>query len=234
MNDYLEIFMNIHIFFGSVALMSGILAIIFRKGGKGHNSAGKIYYWSMVGIGLTAFGIAIPKGNLFLLMVGGFSTYMTLTGYRFLQFRRNSKLTFGAMDYLFIVLGAITVLIPGGYIIRIGWENAGGIFPVFLIFSGILISMLITDLIHAKNLSTYPKGWFLNRHISRMMGAFIATVTAFLVQNWHSDPIFIAWLLPTVIFVPLIIYFTNKFKVATKHLKPLMPNHYPQDLNGKI
>ncbi|MCH6200498.1 hypothetical protein MMU07_12985 [Aquiflexum sp. LQ15W] len=224
MKQYLEIFTLSHVFFGSIALLSGVLAIIFQKGGKLHNGSGKVYYWSMVGIGITAFGIAIPKGNLFLLMVGGFSTYMTLTGYRFLQFWRNSKLTFGSMDYLFIILGFITVLIPTGYLIRLGWGNIGGILPVFLIFSAILISMLITDLNHSKKLSTYPKGWFLSRHISRMVGAFIATVTAFLVQNWQTDPIFIAWLLPTVIFVPLIIYFTKKFKVTTKQLKPYMPS----------
>lgn len=223
MKQFLEIFTFMHIVFGAIALLSGILAIVFQKGGKFHNASGKVYYWSMIGIGLTAFGVAIPKGNLFLLMVGGFSTYMTLTGYRFLQFRRNSKLTFGTMDYLFIVLGFITVLIPAGFIVRIGWENVGGILPVFLVFSVILISMLTTDLIHSKKLTTYPKGWFLSRHISRMMGAFIATVTAFLVQNWQTDPIFIAWLLPTVIFVPLIIYFTKKFKVTSKQLKPHMP-----------
>jgi hypothetical protein len=225
MKQYLEIFTLSHVFFGSIALLSGVLAIIFKKGGKGHNSAGKIYYWSMIGIGITAFGIAIPKGNLFLLMVGGFSTYMTLTGYRFLQFRRNPKLKFGFWDYIFIGVGFLTVLIPAGYIIQLDWKNIGGILIVFFVFSAILISMLTTDLFHAKKLSTYPKGWFLNRHISRMMGAFIATVTAFLVQNWQTDPIVIAWLLPTVIFVPLIIYFTKKFKVTSKQLKPQMPTH---------
>jgi hypothetical protein len=223
MKQFLEIFTFIHIVFGSAALLSGILAIIFQKGGRFHNASGKVYYWSMIGIGITAFSIAIPKGNLFLLMVGGFSTYMTLTGYRFLQFRRDPKLKFGFWDYLFITVGFMSVLIPAGYIIRLGWENVGGILPVFLIFSVILISMLTNDLFHSKKLSTYPKGWFLNRHISRMMGAFIATVTAFLVQNWQTDPIFIAWLLPTVIFVPLIIYFTKKFKVTPKQLKPHMP-----------
>ncbi|MCR9016219.1 hypothetical protein [Aquiflexum gelatinilyticum] len=223
MKQYLEIFTLSHVFFGSIALLSGVLAIIFKKGGKGHNSAGKIYYWSMIGIGITAFGIAIPKGNLFLLMVGGFSTYMTLTGYRFLQFRRNPKLKFGFWDYIFIGVGFLTVLIPSGYIIQLDWKNTGGILIVFFVFSAILISMLTTDLFHAKKHSTYPKGWFLNRHISRMMGAFIATVTAFLVQNWQTDQIVIAWLLPTVIFVPLIIYFTKKFKVTSKQLKPQMP-----------
>ena len=223
MKQYLEIFTFTHIIFGSFALISGVLAIVFNKGGKGHNTSGKIYYWSMIGIGITAFGIAIPKGNLFLLMVGGFSTYMTLTGYRFLQFRRNSNLKFGTWDFLFIAIGFLTVLIPSIYLIQHDWGKIGGIFPVFLVFSGILMTMLTGDLIHSKKLHSYPKGWFLSRHISRMLGAFIATVTAFLVQNWQTDPVYIAWLLPTVILVPLIIYFTKKFKVTSKQLKSQMP-----------
>jgi hypothetical protein len=223
MKQYLEIFTFTHIIFGSIALISGVLAIIFKKGRKGHNASGKIYYWSMIGIGITAFGISIPKGNLFLLMVGGFSTYMTLTGYRFLQFRRNPKLKFGTWDYLFIAIGFLTVLIPSIYLIQLDWEKVGGILPVFLVFSTILLTMLAGDLIHSKKLQSYPKGWFLNRHITRMIGAFIATVTAFLVQNWQTDPVYIAWLLPTVILVPLIFYFTKKFKVTSRLLKPLMP-----------
>ncbi|WP_259264495.1 hypothetical protein [Aquiflexum gelatinilyticum] len=43
MKQYLEIFTLSHVFFGSIALLSGVLAIIFKKGGKGHNPAGKIY-----------------------------------------------------------------------------------------------------------------------------------------------------------------------------------------------
>ncbi|MBK7964987.1 MAG: hypothetical protein IPK10_06675 [Bacteroidetes bacterium] len=45
-----------------------------------------------------------------------------------------------------------------------------------------------------------------------MMGGYIATFTAFLVQNLHTDPSFIAWLAPTVILTPVIIYSTNKIK----------------------
>lgn len=224
MEQYLEISTFIHIIFGALALVSGGLAIVSKKGGKLHLTSGKIYYWSMIGIGITAFGIAIPKGNLFLLMVGGFSTYMTLTGYRFLQFRRNPKLKFGLLDYVFICIGFLTVLLPAFFLLQVDLVKNSGILIVFLVFSSILVSMLTGDLVHSKKLGSYPKGWFLNRHISRMMGAFIATVTAFLVQNWQTDPVFIAWLLPTVLLVPLIVYFTKKFKVSSKHLKPQMPS----------
>jgi len=221
MEKFLQPLLVIHIAAGSTALLAGIAAIIFKKGMKGHNLSGKIYYWSMLVIGITAFGIAIPKGNMFLLMIGGFSTYMTLTGYRFLQFRRNKALPFGFWDYSLIVIGFTTLIIPSIYFTQVGWVKIGGFGLVFGVFGLILTGMLLGDLSIGKKLSTYPSAWFLQMHISRMMGAFIATVTAFLVQNWQTDPVFIAWLLPTVVFTPLIIYYQRKFRVNKKSFKEI-------------
>ena len=219
MEKILQILLFIHIAAGVFALLSGIAAIVFPKGKKGHNISGKIYYSAMIGIGLTAFAIAIPKGNMFLLMIGGFSTYMTLTGYRFLQFRRNKSLCFGFWDYSLIMIGFTTLIIPSIYFTQIGWVKIGGFAVVFGVFGLILTGMLFGDLSIGKKLSTYRSAWFLQMHISRMMGAFIATVTAFLVQNWQTDPVFIAWLLPTVVFTPLIIYYQRKYKVNKQHVK---------------
>ncbi|PSL03518.1 hypothetical protein [Cecembia rubra] len=219
MEKFLQTLLVIHIAAGSAALLSGIAAIIFKKGKKGHNLSGKMYYWSMLIIGITAFGIAIPKGNMFLLMIGGFSTYMTLTGYRFLQFRRNQGLKFGFWDYVFIVTGFVTLIIPTLYFTQVGWHKIGGFGVVFVVFGLMLAGMLLGDLRIGRKLTTYPRAWFLNMHISRMMGAFIATCTAFLVQNWHTDPVFIAWLLPTVVFTPVIIYYQRKYKVSSSQLK---------------
>jgi hypothetical protein len=100
-----------------------------------------------------------------------------------------------------------------------GWSRIGGFSVVFAVFGVILATMLLGDLRRRTQLATQSKGWFLKMHIGRMMGAFIATLTAFLVQNWQTDPVYIAWLLPTVVFTPLIIYYQRKFKVSTAHLK---------------
>ena len=219
MEQVLRVILLIHVAFGFTALGSGLAAIIFKKGGKAHNLSGKIYYWSMLGIGITAFLVAIPRGNMFLLMIGGFSTYMTLTGYRMLQWRRRKTPSFLFIDYLFIFLGLLTLLIPTVYFSSIGWSRMGGFAIVFGVFGIILISMLLGDFRRRSGLARQSKGWFLHMHIGRMMGAFIATLTAFLVQNWQTDPVYIAWLLPTLVFTPVIIFYQNKFKVSTRHLK---------------
>ena len=44
------------------------------------------------------------------------------------------------------------------------------------------------------------------RHLTNMLSGTIATVTAAVVVNISTDPAWIAWLVPTVIIVPVIIY----------------------------
>jgi hypothetical protein len=50
-------------------------------------------------------------------------------------------------------------------------------------------------------------------HIGRMLGAYIATLTAFLVVNSEFFPsLLIAWLGPSAIGTPLIIYWIRRYK----------------------
>ncbi|WP_211208398.1 hypothetical protein [Belliella baltica] len=74
-------------------------------------------------------------------------------------------------------------------LMSIGVTFAVGVFPVFGSF---LLSMVWVDIRASRKLETMTKQWFLSMHISRMMGAFIATFTAFLVLNRQNNPVFIA------------------------------------------
>jgi hypothetical protein len=155
---------------------------------------------------------------MFLLMVGGFSTYMTLTGRRALQWRKEKYPRMKAADYLFLALGVLTLLIPAAYFTWVGWHHIYGVAVVFAVFGTIMITMVLNDFMGRKRLGERSKSWFLHLHIGRMMGAFIATSTAFLLTNWTSDPIFIAWLLPTALLSPVIFYFQWKFREKPKQI----------------
>jgi ABC-type enterochelin transport system permease subunit len=62
-----------------------------------------------------------------------------------------------------------------------------------------------------------PKNTWLKRHIGMMMGAYIATFTAFVVVNINDfQPAWVPWLLPTFFGVPISIYFTRKFTPTKK------------------
>jgi hypothetical protein len=53
------------------------------------------------------------------------------------------------------------------------------------------------------------------QHLGGMLGSYIGAFTAFLVNNnnrWIHAPQIIAWLGPTIVLVPLIIYELNKRK----------------------
>jgi len=57
---------------------------------------------------------------------------------------------------------------------------------------------------------------YIRIHIQRLLGAFIASFTAFLVVNLEYLPDFIPgwtyWLLPTLLITPLISYWVRKYK----------------------
>lgn len=55
------------------------------------------------------------------------------------------------------------------------------------------------------------KNYWLLIHIQRMIGAYIAALTAFLVVNNTYLPSLAAWLLPTVILTPLIFYWSKMY-----------------------
>jgi hypothetical protein len=54
------------------------------------------------------------------------------------------------------------------------------------------------------------KNYWLLIHIQRMVGSYIAALTAFLVVNNTYLPPLMAWLMPTIIMTPLIFYWSKK------------------------
>ena len=44
------------------------------------------------------------------------------------------------------------------------------------------------------------------RHLTNMLAGTIATVTAVLVVNVETDPVWLAWILPTIVITPLIVW----------------------------
>jgi hypothetical protein len=58
------------------------------------------------------------------------------------------------------------------------------------------------------------KNYWLLAHIGGMLGSYIGAITAFLVNNnkWIHLPDVVAWLAPTVLLVPLLLYEVRKHK----------------------
>ena len=58
----------------------------------------------------------------------------------------------------------------------------------------------------------FVKNAWLYDHISRMGGSFIATSTAFLLVNIQIEPVWVMWLLPTIVGTPMIVLASRNWK----------------------
>jgi hypothetical protein len=202
----------IHIITGSTALLAGLLALFFKKKRNGyHGKAGLVFHYAMVAVSISAFTMAIIKVNYFLFVVGVFSIYLTFTGYRSIKIMKGDRKE-GLIDGLGMALSAILMIAITYQFLATTVFNPTGFSMIILIFDGILIKLLLEDLkIFNKNKPLSKNQWLI-RHISRMVPAYIATVTAFLVVNVSYQYPIVIWLAPTLLFVPVIVYNTRKYK----------------------
>jgi hypothetical protein len=89
---------------------------------------------------------------------------------------------------------------------------------VMAVFGGILMGFAIRDLRNlVKNPTFQPndKNWLI-KHIGMMGGAYISTLTAFLVTNVSFSPGWIIWLAPTLIGTILITRATKEWRTKLR------------------
>ena len=207
-----KILLAIHIFFGSIGLLTGTLNIIRKKGDKPHFLVGKLFLVSMIINAIAGFIMSILHNNIFLLIVAVFSFYMVCTGQRILSLKnliKNQKpkpidygLTFGML-----LFGTGFIVYSGFLLVN---QNYFGL--VMFVFGSISIFFVRTDLHLYKGITKYKNYWLLV-HLQRMIGAYIASVTAFIVTVNQFNLGIIGWLLPTVVLVPLIVKWSRQYAV---------------------
>jgi len=200
----------VHAFFGGIGLIAGTVSFLVKKGSKTHILAGK---WFNIGMIISSL-ISIPVAwmpfhkNMFLFLIVLFTIYMVLAGNRALTFKPIFKKTGpvlldklisgGMMSASIIMMGiGIYGLIRGG-------QNA----ILFLFFGFFGLVFAIKDFRFYKNPGKVKSGWLIN-HLGRMLGAYIASITAFMVAGLNFDNL-IAWVLPSFLGTGAIIYWTRR------------------------
>lgn len=192
-----------HVIAGSIALVCAFVAISVRKGGRLHNRVGKIYFWSMMAIAITAIPVAIIRPNIMLFLVALFSSYMAYIGWRFGNRSRYLGTRRPVIPVLMLVVGIFMI---GTGLVQVfsgtpmGWALAA--------FGGIGLQFSISDIrVNGTELSFADR---ITMHLTHMLGGTIATVTAVLVQQvvprmGADNPWVVAvWLAPTLVITPLI------------------------------
>lgn len=206
----------LHIIAGFIALTVGVVPFAAKKGGKLHNTTGRIFYYAMIFVAVSAFGLAIYRFSPFLLMVGLLTLYSTVTGYRGLQLKRKRAVKGELKDWaLLAFIGVALVFTIWQTITQFGINNTGVLILVG-VFGSLLATQLISDIPVFSGRKVMKNKQWIRYHISRISGAYIATLTAFLVNNVRTDPEFIAWLLPTLIGLPLVSFLRRRYFAQRK------------------
>ena len=205
----------IHIIAGSVSLLTGAVALLSKKGRKYHNQSGKIYTMAMTVVFITGVIVAGYRFNRFLFLIAFLSYYSVFSGVRFLRLKKLHKgqqpkwydwaagIINGLANIIFIILGMYYLSIRPGI-------NSGALLSIGFGIGGLLISY--TNLKPFIKTPKEPYHWYL-AHIGNMMGGYIATFTAFLstmVTRFELMNPFLAFALPSLIGIPLLLYYQNR------------------------
>ena len=212
-----SVLLALHVAGGGLGLLAGTFVLLRRKGDRLHRRIGKLFSVGMIAAGVTSLLLAVLHPNTFLFIVGVFTLYLVGTGLRYNRLRGlKAEQRPATVDYL--LTGAMAVfglgfLGYGGYMLA--QENSMG--TVLLVFGVISLLMVAQDARNYRGRARSLKYWLL-MHIARMTGGYIAAFTAFLAVNIdffpRAVPGFIVWLAPTVLFVPLIVWYSRQVRLG--------------------
>jgi uncharacterized membrane protein len=209
--ELFTLLLYIHIAGGMTSLIVGFYVIMARKGDKNHRLVGLVFFYSMLISALISLPMALMHPNPFLFVVGVFTAYLLVTGQAYLHIKRVEDVRMRNWVYTGIMLlFGLGFLVMAARMFWIG-NNFGTVMAVFGLIS---ISLSALDYRNFKGKSKYSN-FGLTTHIQRMVGAYIASVTAFVVVNNTLLPNVIAWLAPTFVFVPLVIIWQRKWGKRT-------------------
>ena len=204
------ILLYIHIAAGCVALLSAAGALFTPKGAAWHIRIGRAYAIAMTVVFVTAVPLALLGGSVFLLLIAVFSFYLVFAGWRFARNRRGRP---QPADRAAIAVMGLTGLAMWGYAAALGW--AGDTQWVTLaVFGAIAVGMCLADFRFYRSLPAAGRrvagSRRIRRHLTNMLAGTIATVTAVMVVNVEVGPVWLPWILPTIVITPLIVWWNRR------------------------
>jgi hypothetical protein len=204
----------IHITAGVLVMVAAFVAVFSKARTASHRVhviSGTAFTLGMGAIFVTAMPLAYLGSSLILAMVGVFSGYLALSGWRY---ARNRSGVPAAIDWfvvgLMLVVG-IGMIVFGGVLLARGQ----GLGIVLLVFGA------IASWLSGSDLRIFRDGGAKGReriaqHLTMMLGGTIAALSAFSVNSltrfMPEGLEFIAWLWPTFLITPMIVYWTRRVK----------------------
>ena len=189
MEPTIKILIYIHAFFGGLGLINGLVSIFVKKGSLNHKKSGQIFSYSIVISSLISLFVArmTHHENLFLFLIGIFTIYLVLAGNRALTLKDKSKIAANWVDILIsgaMLITSLVMILLGVIGLLQHSENK----LLHLFFGGFGLFLTLKDFQTFRTFRTNKNAW-LKSHIGRMVGALIASFTAFLVAGLHINAI---------------------------------------------
>ena len=198
-----------HIAAGITSLITGVIATlikVFNLKHKWHLKFGKAFFYAMMIVAVSAIPLSFFSNNLFLLLIALFSGYLAHGGWRFGNNKTKEMRQIDKISMALAGLVGVAMCVYALFMLLIQGDSQGitlGVFGIIMIGFSIREKGLFkeTPLSYNQRIAA---------HLSFMLGATIASFTAFLVTNLSFDPAFILWLAPTVAITPLIAFWNIK------------------------
>src|SRR2546426_8766944 len=132
----------VHVAAGTLALFVAPIPMLTAKGGRTHRRWGKVYFWAMAVVALTAIILAAWRPVVFLALLAVFSFYSAFYGYRALL-RKRPREGQGALPLdwtaAVVMLAASTgMAVLGTVRPSPAWERVGVVPVVFGAFGMVL------------------------------------------------------------------------------------------------
>ncbi|NAY92177.1 hypothetical protein GTQ34_09620 [Muricauda sp. JGD-17] len=217
-------FVIIHIIAGTIALLSGGGALIFRKGGAYHGKTGNVFYISMLIMGVTAAGLAVYVSKPLSVVGGVLSCYLVVTSRASVRRKKGKTGVTEIAAMLTALIISVFAYYTGLEVLRSEtgiYEGASSTPGPYFFFGSIA---LLGALLDAKII--WSGGVFgkqrIVRHLWRMCFAlFIAAASLFLGQPQVFPkviqgtfilalPVFLV--IGTMLFWLIRVHFTKRFK----------------------
>jgi uncharacterized membrane protein len=219
---YLRILLGLHIACGFTAFICAPVALATAKGGKTHRAWGKVYFWAMAGVAVTALILSFALPIFFLAMVAVFSFYACFAAYRVLYlkdlFKGGKPL---ALDWLaaLITIASSTLLCLMGLLkpalMRVGVVTIAGhtVSIVSIVFGLIGVRLGLNSISGFVNPPKEKMFWWYS-HMQGMIASYIAAMTAFSAVNLgpYFGNAWWVWLWPTIVGAPAIAIWTTYYK----------------------
>ena len=211
-----KISLYIHVIAGVSTLVTGPLAIFYNfENPKKHRLAGKIFFYAMLVVAISSAGgfLKHPGQPFFQLLLGIAVLVLAgiFRGVRSISLMKGGRVS--SFDFAYTLMLGLN----GAYMLDMSLRHflAGTMIAIpvlFAVFGAMCLSDTATNWKVFRAPAALQRLDWLDLHKSTMLGAFTASTTAFTVNAAHFLPWYLQWFGPTLLLLPLQVYFGRKLK----------------------